>query len=791
MKLDLATATLILAAISQVAASPVAAPVTNTQLTVRELDQINNAIASLNHFNSKRDTMDFAEIARRENQIVTDVLTAITQTNLAPGIINYIIDDPDLSAIAEQVIILTIQTGVISLQTLLTSLNDSGLAVDVVQSLIQNCNFYKQIYKIVLQQLANLPTLIGNILKKSPGEIISDIAKIAKREEEEQAVKLYTRDEQDIITSLMESLKNSGLANQVVNALVVNDNFYTFGASLVEKLIDKGLISISNIVSALIKSGLIPSMIEAFLNIDTMKTVIVNALAAAFGNCSEDTSPTTSFVVSPTATASTLELPTATPTTPKVCKRRRRRRTGQCGNQVGLQYWNQLAVEHGINPDGTAIPIPEDTSLRFSPLAGTTDTTSTTSNKSRDDKPELFFSCESSQQRYTPRSILIDLEPSVINKCTAQMPMINPRNVHLSEDGSGAANNWQSGYIYGTNYETELLSLIDRELDKCDNLSSFQLIHGVAGGTGAGVGSKILELLHDGYGSKKLLTTFSIFPYNEGTSDVVVQPYNTILTLKRLIEFTDATFVFHNDAMNSIENLLYPKKNNNRNGFDRNGSNAFNETNKLIALISASISNPLRFPGYMFGSYDSIYSTLIPSPDLKFLTSSIGPKGSTNAYDLILELSNDRYKTNRSSSNTNYISMINYIIGDDLNEQEIKKSILKLQKRTNFIPWVPRSIPVVHGKKSRFTEGKLSGIQVSNNTSIIDMFTKILKQYDMLANRKAYITGYTQDNSQEERERVMDMFRESREVVARVIDEYDRCKSKDYLEDEMMDIDEL
>ncbi|EGW35719.1 uncharacterized protein SPAPADRAFT_48687 [Spathaspora passalidarum NRRL Y-27907] len=461
---------------------------------------------------------------------------------------------------------------------------------------------------------------------------------------------------------------------------------------------------------------------------------------------------------------------------------------GQCGNQVGLQYWNQLATEHGINPDGTTLAYPEDTSLRFSPLANTTNAQTTT--KDRDDKPELFFSCESSRERYTPRSILIDLEPSVINKCTSKMPMINPRNIHLSEQGNGAANNWQQGYIYGTNYETELISLIDRELDKCDNLSSFQLIHGVAGGTGAGVGSKILELLNDRYGTKKLLNTFSIFPYNEGTSDVVVQPYNTVLTLKRLIEFSDATFVFHNDAMNSIENLLYAKKND----IDRTAANAFNETNKLIAFIAASVSNPLRFPGYMYSSYDSIYSTLIPTPDLKFLTTSIGPRGghhSNNAYDMILELSNDRYKTNRAGPKTNYISMMNYVIGDSFNQQEIKKAILKLQKRTNFVPWVPRSIPVVRGKKSPFSEAKLSGIQISNNTSIVEMFSKILNQYDMLANRRAYITGYTQDNSEEERERVMDMFRDSREVVARVVDEYDRCKSKEYLEDEMMDIDEL
>ena len=50
---------------------------------------------------------------------------------------------------------------------------------------------------------------------------------------------------------------------------------------------------------------------------------------------------------------------------------------------------------------------------------------------------------------------------------------------------------------------------------------------------GSGMGSHLLECLNDRYG-KKLIQTYSVFPNQEETSDVVVQPYNSILTLKRL-----------------------------------------------------------------------------------------------------------------------------------------------------------------------------------------------------------------------------------------------------------------
>ncbi|KAK6459348.1 Tubulin/FtsZ family, GTPase domain-containing protein [Scheffersomyces xylosifermentans] len=470
--------------------------------------------------------------------------------------------------------------------------------------------------------------------------------------------------------------------------------------------------------------------------------------------------------------------------------------TGQCGNQVGLQYWKQLAGEHGIGPDGTPEPFPTNNGLGFRSESIPIETSST---KYRDDRPELFFTVSDSN-KYTPRSVLIDLEPSVIAKCTSSLPMYNPRNIHLSEQGNGAANNWKHGYNYGLQNQEELLNLIDREADKCDNLANFQLFHSVAGGTGAGVGSLLLETLSDRYGTKKLINTFSIFPSNEKTSDVVVQPYNTVLTLQRLIEYSDATFIYHNDALNTIQNLLF-------NSAQSHGSvsDGFDGANKLIAYVSASISNPLRFPGYMYSSIESIFSTLVPTPDLKFLTTTIAPFTSqvskhtySNEYDTILELLNDRYKMNRVTEPVKYISVLNYLIGNNLDQSEIRKGTIKAQSRVDFVPWTPSSIQLVHGKKSPFTQDgspthqkNLSGIQISNNTSIVQVFAKILKQYDLLAKREAYINSYTESKDRSEIVRVMETFNQCRESVASVIDEYKACQSTNYLEDDILGEDEV
>lgn len=434
---------------------------------------------------------------------------------------------------------------------------------------------------------------------------------------------------------------------------------------------------------------------------------------------------------------------------------------------MGLQYWQQLSAEHGIAVDGTPSPV-VNTEAMFE-IEGE----STNKVFDRNDRPELFFNLSDSN-KFTPRAILIDLETSVVGKCTNALPMFNQRNIHLSEQGNGAANNWQHGYTYGSQHEEELLSIIDREADKCDNIGNFQLIHSVAGGTGSGVGSLLLELLSDRYGSKKLINTFLVFPSNEKTSDVVVQPYNTMLTMKRLIEYSDCTFVFDNDSLNTIENALSMR-----------GNNAFEGANKLIAQIMASISNPLRFPNYMYSSFESILSTLVPTPDLKFISTSFAPSN-LNEYDLILELLNDRYKMNRVNEQVKYITLLNYLIGTSLNQQEIRKATLRAQQRVDFVPWASSSIHIMNGLSSPYLNEKLKGIQLSNNTSIATVFGNIVRQYELLAKREAYINFYTETNNREEKQAVLLMFNECKESVTNVINEYKNCQSENYLDDDIL-----
>lgn len=98
---------------------------------------------------------------------------------------------------------------------------------------------------------------------------------------------------------------------------------------------------------------------------------------------------------------------------------------GQCGNQIGMEFWKQLCLEHGISKEG----ILED----FATQGG--------------DRKDVFF-YQADDEHYIPRALLIDLEPRVINSIqnSEYRNLYNHENVFVADHGGGAGNNWASGY---------------------------------------------------------------------------------------------------------------------------------------------------------------------------------------------------------------------------------------------------------------------------------------------------------------------------------------------------------
>lgn len=80
----------------------------------------------------------------------------------------------------------------------------------------------------------------------------------------------------------------------------------------------------------------------------------------------------------------------------------------------------------------------------------------------------------------------------------------------------------------------------------------------------------------------------SVFPNQNETdgTDVVVHPYNSMLTLKRLTLNADAVVVLDNTALNriAVERLHLANP-------------SFSQTNSLVSTVMAASTATLRYPG--------------------------------------------------------------------------------------------------------------------------------------------------------------------------------------------------
>ena len=154
-----------------------------------------------------------------------------------------------------------------------------------------------------------------------------------------------------------------------------------------------------------------------------------------------------------------------------------------------------------------------------------------------------------------PRSVLVDLEPGVLGQVQSDKKMgrlFNPDNFISAQDGAG--NNWAKGYMSnGSEIIDDVLDQVRKQTELCESISGFQIVHSLGGGTGSGLGSLLLEKLSEDY-SDALKFNFSILPgsTNGGVSDVVTEPYNSVLALNQLIENSQAVFPIENRALHRI-----------------------------------------------------------------------------------------------------------------------------------------------------------------------------------------------------------------------------------------------
>ena len=308
------------------------------------------------------------------------------------------------------------------------------------------------------------------------------------------------------------------------------------------------------------------------------------------------------------------------------------------------------------------------------------------------------------------------------------------------------------------------------------------LLHSIGGGTGSGLGSYLLERMNDRF-PKKLMQTYSVFP-DTATIDVVVNPYNSLLAMRRLTQNADSVVVLDNGALSRIAmDRLHVQK------------ASLEQTNQLVSTVMSASTTTLRYPGYMHNDLVGIVASLIPTPRCHFLMTAYTPFTSQNAdqaktvrkttvLDVMRRLlqPKNRMVSITPSKSSCYISILDIIQGE-ADPTDVHKSLLRIRERrlATFIPWGPASIQVALTKRSPYVPNvhRVSGLMLANHTSVATLFTRILAQYGKMRARNAFIENYKKEAPFADG---LGEFDDAKEVVMGLVQEYEAAERDDYLD---------
>ncbi|XP_026175136.1 tubulin epsilon chain isoform X3 [Mastacembelus armatus] len=359
-------------------------------------------------------------------------------------------------------------------------------------------------------------------------------------------------------------------------------------------------------------------------------------------------------------------------------------------------------------------------------------------------------------------------------------------STQLLTDVSGSGNNWAVGYVtYGSAYREQIVDKLRKAAEHCDCLQCFFLIHSMGGGTGSGLGTRVLNLLEEEFPEVCRIVT-SIYPSAE--DDVITSPYNSVLAMKELTEHADCVLPVENQSLVDIVNKIKHMSHGGKPGSTiktnctvisgqgglTGAEKPFDAMNNIVANLLLNMTSSARFDGSLNMDLNEIAMNLVPFPRLHYLVPSLTPLYTladvsvpTRRLDQMFSdaFSKDHQLIRADPKHSLYLACALMVRGQ-VQVSDLRRNIERLKPSLPFVSWNQEgwktglcSVPPVGHSHSL--------LALANNTCVKPTFMELRERFTKLYKKKAHLHHYLHVEGMEQ-----SCFSEAISSLSSLIEEY-------------------